>query len=120
MKIERFEDIKAWQLARELVNEIYLLKCKTEDRIDLGYRDQINRAAVSIMSNIAEGFEYRNDKDFIRFLRIAKGSGAEVKSLLYIGEDLGYLSKEKAKVLIGKADEICKIIAGLIKAINKS
>ena len=117
MKIEKFEDIKAWQVAKELTGEIYELKCKSDYGIDIGYKDQIQRASISIMSNIAEGFDYRNDKDFIRFLRIARGSCAEVKSLLYIGFDINYINKEKLSELINKAEEIVKMINGLIRSI---
>ena len=78
-KIERFEDIEAWKQARELTKFIYQLTSSGEFARDFNLRDQIRRAAVSIMSNIAEGFERGGDKEFCRFLRIAKGSAGEVK-----------------------------------------
>ncbi len=74
MKIERFENIRAWQLAENLVLKVYDIKCKTNYGIDLGFKDQIQRASISIMSNIAEGFERGSNKEFIKFLYIAKGS----------------------------------------------
>jgi four helix bundle protein len=118
MKIERFEDLRVWQVAKDLAKEIYSLKCKTEYGLDIGYKDQIQRASISIMSNIAEGFDYRNDKDFIRFLRIARGSAAEVKSLIYIGKEIGYIEEEKFKNLLSKTEEIIKMINVLIKSIK--
>lgn len=93
MKIEKFEDIKAWQIARELVREIYRITNKDEFAKDFGLKDQIRRAAVSIMSNISEGFERGSDKEFNQFLNYARGSSAEVKSQLYIASDLGYILK---------------------------
>jgi four helix bundle protein len=92
--IKRFEDIEAWQKARELVREVY--KTCGEGRLsrDFGLRDQLCRAAVSAMSNIAEGFSRNSDKDFAHFLDIAKGSVLEVQSLLYVALDVGYIAKE--------------------------
>ena len=91
--IKNFEDLMIWQESRMLVNEVYgLLKtCK-----DYGYRDQIQRASVSIMNNIAEGFERYSDTEFRRFLDIAKASCGEVRSMLYLAEDMKYISKEDA------------------------
>ena len=86
MKIERFEDIVSWQEARLLVQDVYraLSTCK-----DFGFRDQLQRAAVSVMSNIAEGFDRGSNREFVQFLIIARGSAAEVKSLAYAGKDIG-------------------------------
>ena len=86
-----FEDIRVWQDARELVKYIYDVSTRTEFARDFGLRDQIRRAAVSIMSNIAEGFDRRSDKEFVQFLYIAKASAAEVRSQLYVALDLDYL-----------------------------
>lgn len=116
MKFERFEDILGWQKARDLATKIYNLRCKVEYGIDAGFKDQIQRAIVSVMSNIAEGFEYRNDKQFRNYLKIAKGSAAEVRSLIYLGEDLGYI--DKAENLSEKIIEVSKILAGLIKSLT--
>jgi four helix bundle protein len=88
MTIRRFEDIIAWQKAKNLAVDIYRAFSKSKD---FRFRDQICRAAVSISSNIAEGFERRGDKEFIRFLRIAAGSASETKSLVYIARDLRYI-----------------------------
>jgi four helix bundle protein len=96
VRIERFEDIKAWQEARVLVKMVYAVV--DSDRhfgSDYKFREQIQGAAVSIMSNIAEGFSRRTTKEFVQFLFIAKGSVAEVQSQLYVALDQGYISEEK-------------------------
>ena len=117
MKIEKFEDIIAWQKARELTNEIYssLKSCR-----DFSYRDQIQRASVSIMNNIAEGFDRKGDKEFRRYLSIAKGSCAEVRSLLYLGQDLGYFLEENAEDLRALSIRIISLLMGFIKSLNKT
>ena len=91
-KIEKFEDIVAWQNARILTQDIYALFRLNKD---FGFKDQIQRAAVSVMSNIAEGYERQTNKEFAQFLYIAKGSCAEIRSLLYIGRDLKYITEEQ-------------------------
>jgi four helix bundle protein len=118
MKIKKFEDIKSWQLSRELVIEIYNIKANS-NFIDYGFKDQIQRAAVSVMSHIAEGFEYKSDKTFIKYLYISKGSSAEVRSLLYLAKDLQYISDDKFKLLSDKCLEISKLIFGLIKYLSE-
>ena len=114
-KFLKFEEIKAWQIARELVNKIYQLGVAGKFGNDFGFRDQIQRAAVSIMANIAEGFERGTDKEFKQFLFIAKGSCGEVRSLLYIGSDLSYIDKSTFNNLVDLATEISRLIAGFIK-----
>jgi four helix bundle protein len=93
MKSKRFEDLEVWQLSRELVKSIYKLTSGTRFSKDFGLANQIQRSAVSIMSNIAEGFERKSKKEFISFLSIAKGSCGELRSQLYIGLDLSYINK---------------------------
>jgi four helix bundle protein len=93
-KIERFEDIDAWKLAREPARLVYEASSSGDFARDFGLRDQIRRSSVSILSNIAEGFEHDGDKEFIRFLSIAKGSCGEARSQLYIALDQGYISRE--------------------------
>ncbi len=90
---ERFEDLRVWQESRALVREVYLgfSRCG-----DLSFRDQIQRAALSVMNNIAEGFERHTKKDFAHFLDVAKGSAGEVRSMSYAAEDLLFLSSEAA------------------------
>ena len=91
--IERFEDIRAWQEARLLTKQIYQLSGEGIFSQDFGLRDQIRRAAVSAMSNIAEGFDCVTKKEFARFLEIARRS-VEVQSLLYVALDVGYINKQ--------------------------
>jgi len=92
--IERFEDIKAWQEARALTKQIYLLTNSGDIARDFGLRDQLRRSAVSILSNIAEGFERGGDKEFIQFLYIAKGSCGEMRAQLCVAHDVGYLPEQ--------------------------
>lgn len=116
MKIERFEDIRAWQEARALVKMTYdAVKADKGFSSDYRFREQIQSAAVSIMSNIAEGFSRRSTKEFAQFLFIAKGSVAEVQSQLYAALDQGYVGQEKFSELYLKADEVSKIISGFIQ-----
>lgn len=115
MKIEQFEDINAWQKSKILTLLIY----KTfSNQKDYGFKDQIQRASVSIMNNIAEGFERRGDKEFKYFLSVAKGSCGEVRSMLYLGHELGYISKKEFEELYATAIEVSKMTAGLMKALN--
>ena len=120
MKIEKFEDIKAWQIARELVKEVYRTTSRDKFAKDFGLKDQIRRAAVSIMSNISEGFERISDKEFIQFLNYARGSSAEVKSQLYIALDLGYIDDNPFKNLYDKCTDISKLIMGFINYLKKT
>ena len=92
-KIEKFEDLIAWQKARELTNQIYEITRHNDFTRDFGLKNQIQRASVSIMSNIAEGFERGGRAEFHQFLSIAKASCAEVRSQLYVALDAGYLSR---------------------------
>src|SRR3989339_2169 len=108
MTIEKFEDIIAWQKAKKLTVEIY--KCFNGCR-DFGFKDQIQRANVPIMNNIAEGFERRGDKEFKRFLFIAKGSCGEVRSMLYLAFELQYLSKENTRKYYDISLEISRMIS---------
>lgn len=109
-----FEEIISWQKARVLCKEIYLLSACDKFSKDFGLRDQIRRSTVSVMANIAEGYERKSDGDFKRFLNISKGSLAEVKSHLYIAHDLEYISEEKFSKLASDIDEINKTFYGLI------
>ncbi len=95
MSVKRFEDLKVWQDARSFVVMIYKLTTKKNFQKDFGMRDQIQRASVSIINNIAEGFERDNNKEFIKFLLYSKGSAGEVRSLIYIAYDLKYITEEE-------------------------
>lgn len=105
MKIQRFEDILVWQKARELTVEIYSIFSKS---IDFGFTNQIQRASLSIMNNIAEGFERRTNNELRQFLYISKGSSGEVRSMLYLASDLHKINKPKFDSLFRKSEEISK------------
>ena len=114
MAIERFEDIIAWQKAKELTIQIYKI---FGDSKDFGFRDQIQRASVSVMNNIAEGFERKSNNEFRHFLYIAKGSCGEVRSMLIIAFELKKIESDDFQHLHGLSIEISKIIAGFIKTL---
>jgi four helix bundle protein len=118
-KIDRFEDLIAWQRARELAREIYQSSRQSTFAKDFGLAGQIQRAAVSIMSNIAEGFERGNRGEFHQFLSIAKSSCAEVRSQLYLAFDVGYLSPSAFERLMTSAEELARIVGGLRSAVEK-
>lgn len=115
MKIERFEDLEVWQFARELVRDIYRVTRRGELSKDFGFRDQLQRSALSIMSNIAEGFERKSKKEFVHFLYIAKGSCGELRSQMYAALDLNYINNDEFKVAYQRAEKISKSLAGFIK-----
>lgn len=114
MKIERFEDVIAWQKARVLTVKIYTL---FRENKDFGFTNQIQRASVSIMNNIAEGFERKGDKEFKHFLFMAKGSCGEVRSMLILAKDLELISTNEYIELHDLSEEISKILSGLIKTL---
>ncbi|PJC05758.1 MAG: four helix bundle protein [Gallionellales bacterium CG_4_9_14_0_8_um_filter_55_61] len=118
-KVERFENLIAWQKARQLTVEIYLITARGDFAKDFGLRDQIRRAAVSVMSNIAEGFDRGSRGEFHQFLVIAKASCAEVRSQLYVAQDVGYITQEIFINLKSSADELSRIIGGLRAAVQK-
>lgn len=93
-RLERFEDLEAWKTARELTNSIYQTTASGDFARDFGLRDQIRRASVSVLSNIAEGFERDGNKEFLQFLSLAKGSCGEVRAQLYIALDQRYIKEE--------------------------
>jgi four helix bundle protein len=115
MKIEQFEDILAWQKGKVMTLKIYTL---LKDLKDYGFKDQIFRASVSVMNNIAEGFERKSDSEFKHFLFIAKGSCGEVRSMLYLANELNYITREEYSNLINLSNEVSKIISGLIKTLK--
>ena len=117
---KKFEDITAWQKARELTREIYTVTSQGTFSKDFGLKDQIRRASVSIMSNIAEGFERSGTGEFIQFLATAKGSSGEVRSQLYVALDQGYITDAAFKHLSGNATQISRMISGLISYLGKS
>ena len=117
MKITLFEDLDCWQEARTLVKLIYETFSKNRD---FGFRDQIQRASVSIMTNIAEGFDRGTNKEFMQFLVISRGSASEVKSLLYTAQDLGYINERTFHNLSEHCEKITALINGLLKYLRNS
>jgi four helix bundle protein len=115
MKIERFEDIEAWQLARELTRKVYDLTKKTKFARDFGLRGQIQDAAGSSMHNIAEGFDSETNPEFVRFLRYAKRSCTEVQSELYMALDQQYITDAEFKDVSDHAGRTRATIRGFIK-----
>ncbi len=118
-KVSRFEDIIAWQKARGLTARIYQVTGQGRFDRDFGLKDQIRRAAVSMMSNIAEGFERGKPSEFHQFLSVAKGSCAELRSQLYIASDAGYISREVFDELMATATEVGRIVGGLRAAVER-
>lgn len=114
MHITRFEDIIAWQKSKALTVAIY--KICSELR-DYGYKDQLQRAAVSVMNNIAEGFERRSNKELKQFLFIAKGSCGEVRSMIRLGAELAYITEAQCEQLTDQATEVSKLLSGFIKSL---
>ena len=114
---KRFEDLWIWQQARALVRDVY---SDFRSARDYGFKDQVQRAGVSVMNNIAEGFERRTNSEFARFLDIAKGSCGEVRSLYYAGEDLGYVDGDTASARRVVAMKIAAGIASLAKRARKN
>jgi four helix bundle protein len=119
-KIERFEDIDAWKKARALTKVIHRESASGKFARDFALRDQIRRAAVSIMSNIAEGFEQGGNKEFIQFLAMAKGSAGELKSQLYIALDAEYLTQPQFDALYSQTQEISRLLAGFMRYLQTS
>ena len=117
--IERFEDIRAWQEARKLNLQIYALTQNDPFAKDFGLRDQIQRAAVSTMANIAEGFDCESKAEFGRFPGIARRSTVEVQSLLYTALDIGYISKEVFQEQYYQAAKTKALIGGLKHSLKK-
>lgn len=115
MKFEKFEDLEVWQFARELVKLIYKITSKKNFAKDFGLSHQLQRCSVSVMSNIAEGFERQSSKEFIRFLYMAKASAGELRSQLHVSLDLNYINKNEFDELYKLSQKISKSIAGFIK-----
>ena len=112
-RVERFEDLIAWPKARSLTKAIYQATSAGRLADDYGLARQMQRAAVSILSNIAEGFERSRTGEFHQFLSIAKGSCAELRAQLYVAADVGYLTQEQSAVLLFQAEEVARVVGGL-------
>ncbi len=117
--IRRFEDIVVWQEARKLTKEIYAMSNQERFSRDFGLRDQIRRASVSTMSNIAEGFDCESKVEFSRFLGISRRSAVEVQSLLYVALDIGYIDAETFRQQYEQARKTKALIGGLKKSLSR-
>ena len=118
--IERFEDVEAWQAARELTKTVYAFTLKGAFAKDWALQGQISRAVVSVMANIAEGFERGGNKEFLQFLATAKGSCGELRSHLCVAKDQQYITDEQFRLASQKAVTISRMIAGLMKYLRQS
>jgi four helix bundle protein len=116
----RLEDIQVWQKARQLTRQVYEATSNGRFAQDYGLRNQIQRASISIMANIAEGFGRRSDKEFANFLNMAHGSATEVQSHLYVALDLSYISESTFSELNGLLDEISRMTLVLAQHLRKS
>lgn len=119
-KVDSFEDLEVWQQARALAANIYALTKTGEFSKDFGLRDQIRRAAVSIVSNIAEGFGRSSNAEFCRFLEIASGSASEVQAQLYIALDLGYLTAEQFGEVFSDVKRIGQMLTKLMQYLRRA
>ena len=119
-EIQRFEDIDSWQAGMELVNDIYRVSGQGAFANDFALRDQIRKAAVSIPSNIAEGFERNRRSEFIQFLRYAKGSAGEVRSQLYNARDQDYIDTETFQSLQSDVESVSRQIQGFIRHLRQT
>lgn len=120
MKIERFEDIEGWQLARQLAREVYSISKVGAFSKDYGLRDQITRASGSVMHNIAEGFDGGSNAEFVKFLRYAQRSSSEVQSQLYVALDQDYIDQSQFDELYRQAANTHSKIGGFIAYLLRS
>jgi four helix bundle protein len=119
-RIERFEEMEAWKGARELTKMVYEATSVGRFASDFGLKDQIRRAAVSVLSNIAEGFERGGNKEFLQFLATAKGSCGEVRAQLYVALDQSYLNDAQWSAISNKSLEVSRMISGFIRYLRQT
>ncbi len=119
MKINKFEDLPIWKLALKITKEIYDLTSQLKFSRDFGLKDQVRRAIISVSSNIVEGFEKNNNNEFIRFLKIAKGSMGETRNQLYIGLAVGYITQTQFDNTNKELEDLAGQIGGLIVYLEK-
>ena len=117
---KRFEEIESWKRARELTNKIYQVSKQGDFAKDFTLKDQVRRACISIMSNIAEGYDRSGTKEFVQFLATAKGSAGEVRCQLYIALDQGYIDDNEFAELVSTALETQCLIGGLMNYLRRS
>jgi len=117
--IQRFEDIESWKKGRELTRRVYAQSDSGKFARDFGLRDQMRRSSVSIMSNIAEGFERDGNKEFRQYLYVAKGSAGEFRSLLYVALDAGYIDQSVFDELTAMARDAIRLLDGFIRYLDR-
>jgi len=117
---KKFEEIECWKRARELTRRIYEITGRSAFARDFGLKDQIRRASVSVMSNIAEGYDRSGTAEFVHFLATAKGSAAEVRCQLYVAADQGYIQEDHFNELNAMASEISRMLSGLMTYLRAS
>ena len=113
---QQFEDLKIWQKSKDLALQVYTSQ---KNNRDFAFRDQVQRAAVSVMNNIAEGFERKSDKEYLYFLTVAKGSAGEVRSMASLASELKYMTAEEVGDIEEGYTELSRMISGMISAIQK-
>ena len=119
-KVERFEDLQVWQMAHDLSVSVYSLTKRGEFSKEWGFRDQIQRASVSVMSNIAEGFERYSRQEFKQFLSFAGGSCAEVRSQIQLAKSLGYIADADCSMIYEKCIALSRTIGGPCSSLDRS
>jgi four helix bundle protein len=119
-KIQRFEEMDVWKLARELTRNIYSISNHRDFFRDFGLREQIRRASISIVSNIAEGFESQINPGFCRFLASARGSAAEIRAQLYLASDFHYITDLELRDLVSQTEFISRQLTGFINYLQSS
>ncbi len=119
-KIERFEDLIAWQKSRALTARVYRMTRQPRIARDFGFSGQVQRASVSTMSNLAEGFERRGPGEFRQQVSTSKGSAAEVRSLLYVALDVGYITPVQFNSMMADAEEVSRVTGGLLASLDRA
>jgi len=120
MSFQSYHEIESWREARCLTRNVYEITSKGRLQKDFGLRDQMQRSSVSVMSNIAEGFGRGSNRDFIRFLKYARGSLLELQSQLYVAVDVGYIHDDRFQRLLERCRTIARLINGLIRYLEES
>ena len=119
-KVESFEDLRVWQKGIQLVKQVYVITNDGKLSRDFGLKDQLRRASVSIPTNVAEGFERRSRKEYLNFLNIAKGSAGELRSLLRVALEVGYIEQSTFSELNNQAIELSRMLFNQIQSINRA
>lgn len=120
MKIEKFEDIKSWKMAREVTNTVYDLSDEGEFSKDFALKNQIRKSCLSVLSNIAEGFERDGNREFSNFLAIAKGSCGEARAQLYVALDRGYVTENEFKKVQSQLTQTGRLLSAFMSYLKKS